>query len=77
MAAFLLLPPDIGFSDVVAVLEDFGFVESNSDGSHHIYRDGNGLRITIPKKGGQRVKRCYIRNVIELLQLELWYEENC
>jgi predicted RNA binding protein YcfA (HicA-like mRNA interferase family) len=45
-------------------------------GSHHIFRDSLGRKITVPKLGGQKVKGVYIEQIIELLNLEEWNNEN-
>ncbi|TVQ53218.1 MAG: type II toxin-antitoxin system HicA family toxin [Spirulina sp. DLM2.Bin59] len=63
-------PVDVRFDDVQYLLKSFGFEEKRSNGSHHIFRNTEGLKITIPKKGGQRVKRVYVQNIIKLLNLE-------
>jgi predicted RNA binding protein YcfA (HicA-like mRNA interferase family) len=53
---FLNQPPEVRFEDVRYLLEAFGFEEKRSKGSHHSFRDSQGRKITIPKKGGQKVK---------------------
>ncbi len=44
--------------------------EKRSKGSHHSFRDSQGRKITIPKKGGQKVKGIYVQQIVELLNLE-------
>jgi predicted RNA binding protein YcfA (HicA-like mRNA interferase family) len=66
-------PPDMQFDEVEAVLRRHGFVEGSrkgKTGSHHVFRHEDGRKITLPKKGGQRVKRAYLEMIIEVLQLE-------
>ncbi len=63
-------PPEVSFEDVVYVLKAFGFEEKRSKGSHHSFRDTQGRKITIPKKGGQKVKGIYVRKIVELLDLK-------
>ncbi|MFM7907283.1 MAG: type II toxin-antitoxin system HicA family toxin, partial [Microcystis sp.] len=58
------------FEDVKQILEAFEFLEVRSTGSHHIFRHGDGRMQTIPKKGGQKVKKVYIKQIIKLLKLE-------
>jgi predicted RNA binding protein YcfA (HicA-like mRNA interferase family) len=53
--------------DVRYLLEAFGFEEKRSKGSHHSFRDSQGRKITIPKKGGQKVKGIYVQQIVELL----------
>lgn len=67
---FCKKPPEVSFNDVVYVLRAFGFEEKRSKGSHHSFRDGQGRQITIPKKGGQKVKGIYVQKIVELLNLE-------
>ncbi len=63
-------PPEVNFSEVVYVLQAYGFEEKRIKGSHHSFRNGEGLKITIPKKGGQKVKGIYVQKLLKLLELE-------
>jgi predicted RNA binding protein YcfA (HicA-like mRNA interferase family) len=67
---FLRDPPEVEFSDVRYLLESFGFEEKRSRGSHHTFRNDEGLKVTVPKKGGRMVKRVYVRQIIKLLNLD-------
>jgi predicted RNA binding protein YcfA (HicA-like mRNA interferase family) len=67
---FLKNPPEVSFEDVVYVLKAFGFEEKRAKGSHHSFRDSQGRKITIPKKGGQKVKRVYVQKIVKLLDLK-------
>ncbi|MGK7897838.1 MAG: type II toxin-antitoxin system HicA family toxin [Xenococcus sp. (in: cyanobacteria)] len=67
---FCKKPPEVSFEDVVYVLKAFGFEEKRSKGSHHSFRDTQGRKITIPKKGGQKVKGIYVQKIVELLNLK-------
>ncbi|HAZ47988.1 MAG TPA: type II toxin-antitoxin system HicA family toxin [Cyanobacteria bacterium UBA11369] len=58
------------------ILTAFGFEEKRSKGSHHSFRDSAGRTITVPKKGGQKVKGVYVQQIVELLNLEEWSDEN-
>jgi predicted RNA binding protein YcfA (HicA-like mRNA interferase family) len=73
---FLTFPPEVRFEDVRLLLEAFGFEEKRSKGSHHIFEDAQGKVLTIPKKGGKKVKRVYVKRIAELLNLETWQEGN-
>jgi predicted RNA binding protein YcfA (HicA-like mRNA interferase family) len=73
---FLNQPPEVRFEDVRYLLEAFGFEEKRSKGSHHSFRDSQGRKITIPKKGAQKVKRIYVQQIIELLNLEEWSDDD-
>jgi predicted RNA binding protein YcfA (HicA-like mRNA interferase family) len=67
---FLKNPPEVSFEDIVYVLKAFGFEEKRTKGSHHSFRDSQGKKITIPKKGGQKVKGIYVQKIIKLLELK-------
>ncbi len=67
---FLNQPPEVRFEDVRYLLEAFGFEEKRSKGSPHSFRDPQGRKITIPKKGGQKVKRIYVQQIIELINYQ-------
>lgn len=58
------------------LLTAFGFEEKRSKGSHHTFRNSEGLKITIPKKGGKMVKGIYVKQIVELLNLENWQNES-
>lgn len=73
---FLNQPPEVRFEDVVYILSAFGFEEKRSKGSHHSFRDSQGRKITVPKKGGQKVKGVYVQQIVELLKLSEWNDEN-
>jgi predicted RNA binding protein YcfA (HicA-like mRNA interferase family) len=73
---FLNKPPEVRFEDVRYLLEAFGFEEKRSKGSHHSFRDSQGRKITVPKKGGQKVKGVYVQQIVELLNLKEWSDED-
>lgn len=73
---FLKKPPEVRFEDVRYILEAFGFEEKRSKGSHHSFCDLQGRTITVPKKGGQKVKGVYVQKVVELLNLEDWNNDD-
>ncbi|NJL90766.1 MAG: type II toxin-antitoxin system HicA family toxin [Coleofasciculaceae cyanobacterium SM2_1_6] len=67
---FLRDPPEVKFDDVQYLLKAFGFEEKSSKGSHHTFRNLEGLKITVPKKGGKMVKGVYVQQIIKLLSLD-------
>ncbi|MDJ0599519.1 MAG: type II toxin-antitoxin system HicA family toxin [Crocosphaera sp.] len=73
---FLSRPPEVRFDDVRYVLEAFGYVEIRSRGSHHAFENDAGDVIIIPKKGGKKVKRTYVEEIIKLLDLENWKNDS-
>lgn len=73
---FLREPPEVSFTDVATVLEAFGYVErSSGGGSHRVFVKLGQPPIIVPTIKGRRVKRVYIRMIIENLNLEDWHEE--
>ncbi len=68
-------PTDMLFGQVEIVLHSFGYErKSTSGGSHFVYRKRGCPPITIPKKS-KKVKRCYIVRIVDILNLEEWYEK--
>lgn len=75
LVLFLLSNPvEADFSDIERVLEAFEFPEVRSSGSHIIFRHADGRMQCVPKKKGRKVKQIYIKQVVELLELEDWYD---
>jgi predicted RNA binding protein YcfA (HicA-like mRNA interferase family) len=73
---FLRQPPEVRFDDVQYLLQEFGFEEKRSKGSHHSFRNAAGLKITVPKKGGKMVKGIYVQQIVKLLNLKDENREN-
>lgn len=70
----LRLPSELRYEEVIKVLEAFDWQFINTDGSHFIYAKGD-VQITVVRHHN-KVKRGYIREIIEILNLEEWYEQN-
>lgn len=64
----LVLPPEMRYEEVEAILTSFGFVCDRSKGSHHQFRHPKGCQLTVPRKSGQRVTRTYLRLVAKALE---------
>lgn len=63
--SFLSNSSEFKFSDVARVLNAFGFQELRSKGSHHIFGHPDGRTLpAIPKKGGKKVKRTYVKRIV-------------
>ena len=73
---FLRDPPEAKYDDVRYILEIFDFLKVRAKGSHYTFRNAQGLTITVPKKGGKVVKGVYIRQIVVLLKLKEWSDEN-
>lgn len=63
-------PPELSYDEVYYILTNFGFHEISNQGSHHTFRNDKKQKITIPKKGGQIVKRTYLKQIVKLLELK-------
>jgi len=68
LAKMLQLPPEARFEDVVALLVMFGFEEAGSKGSHHVFSRAGCGRLTVPKLGGKKVKKTYIKQILQMLE---------
>ena len=62
-------PPEADFADVRRVLEDFGWTLGREQGSHVAFVKDGEYPFIVPKSGGRKVKRVYLRKLIELLDL--------
>lgn len=71
----LSCPSKTSFEEVKRLLEAFDFQEVRSNGSHSMFRHEDKRMISVPKKSGKKVKRVYIKQVIQLLKLEDWHDQ--
>ena len=73
---FFQYPKNIEFSDIKTLLEGFGYEarQPSGGGSHYIFRKAGSSHISVPK--AKPVNQTYVKQVIKLLELEEWYEEN-
>ena len=62
-------PPACEFTDVQRLLEDFGWKLARQRGSHAMFVRPNARTFTIPVHGG-KVKRTYVNQICELLELD-------
>lgn len=69
---------NVTFAELDTILRNFGWEKSQPRGgsSHYSYtREGNPGIITVPLKR-PHVGQYYVDEVIDILNLEVWYEEN-
>jgi predicted RNA binding protein YcfA (HicA-like mRNA interferase family) len=71
---FLREPPEVSFDDVGVLLSAFGFKDSGGSGSHRVFVKPGDLPIIVPTIKGRRVKKVYVRMIIDRLGLEDWDE---
>ena len=68
----------VRFAEIDRLLTEFGFErkQPGKGSSHYVYRKKGCNPLTVPKNRPY-VKEIYIRQVIKLLDLEVFYEEEC
>ena len=63
-------PPEMRFAEIKKILENLGFKNVRTRGSHFVFKNSaNGKKISIPTHN-HRVKKCYLEEIIEILNLE-------
>ncbi len=62
-------PPEADFDDVWRVLEDYGWTLDREQGSHATFVKEGEYPFVVPRVKGRKVKRVYLRKLIELLDL--------
>lgn len=69
-------PKKVDFNELSRLLEGFGFERRQPSGgsSHYVFRKAGSMPISVPKD--KPVNKTYVTKVIELLNLEEWYEKN-
>jgi hypothetical protein len=69
-------PKDVEFNELRRLLEGFGFEcrQPRGGSSHYVFRKPGSMPISVPKD--RPVNRKYVLMVIDLLNLEEWYEKN-
>jgi len=76
VASLLRDAGDYPYADIEKIAHAFGFEEVRSKGSHHTFRHADGRQLpTIAKKGGNRVKKIYVKKIVKQLELQEWYEQ--
>ena len=76
---FLRNPSEADFPDVEFLLEAFEFSLDRQESSHVTFKNFPGRSppiFTVPLIRGRKVKRHYIRDIVNMLDLEVWYEKN-
>ena len=63
-------PPEARFSDVHALLMALGWHVDRQEGSHVTFVKENEYPIVVPIVGGRRVKRVYLIDICERLDLD-------
>lgn len=63
------IPRDISFDEISKYLKHYGFVLDWINGSHHIFKNSQGVSITIPVHN-ENIKYCYVKKIVELINQE-------
>jgi predicted RNA binding protein YcfA (HicA-like mRNA interferase family) len=61
--------PRLTAKDIVRVMERRGFALSRSSGSHHIYKDSAGRRVTVPVHTGRILHPKVLLNIVRDMEL--------
>ncbi len=69
-------PPEADFNDVRRLLEAFGWTLDRQRGSHTFFKKPGERTIGIPLRHGRKVKRVYLAQIIERLELMTNHEEH-
>jgi len=69
---------NVRFNDIDKLLKEFNYTENqhSSGTSHYVYRKKGHNPITIPFKK-PFIKECYVKEIVNILDLEEFYEKNC
>ena len=69
-------PKDVDFERIKRLLEQFGYScrQPKKGSSHYVFRKEGTYPITVPKN--KPVKTVYVKEIIKILDLRSWYEEN-
>ena len=67
-AKILRRPRDMRFSEVITLLQNSGFENIRTKGSHFMFSNGESI-ISIPVHNNN-VKKIYLENILKLLNLE-------
>ena len=71
VAKFRARPPEVDYDDVESLLAAFGWLVVRQRGSHVSFaKDGEGVNIVVPKRGGQKVTKTYVVQICEILHLD-------
>lgn len=56
--------PRVTANDTIRVIEKIGFILARQSGSHKIYRNSEGRRVTIPYHGTKILKLKTLKNIL-------------
>ena len=62
-------PPRLAARDIIRVLERRGFALSRSRGSHQIYRNAAGRRVTVPVHAGKTLHPKVLMSILRDMEM--------
>jgi hypothetical protein len=70
-------PKNVDFDTLKGILNEFGYIEKQpkKGSSHYTFRKKGCYPLAVPKH--KPIKENYVKDVINNLELEMWYEEEC
>ncbi len=57
--------PKVTAKEIVAVLEKVGFILTRQSGSHRIYKNADGKRVTVPYHVGKILHPKVLKNILK------------
>ena len=73
---FLVQSNSITIQEVRRLLEEFGYSERRKPGSECVFHKKGIYPINVPTVNGRAVKSHYIKRLVKILELEVWYEQH-
>jgi len=61
--------PRMTSKEVIRILERRGFSLSRSSGSHYIYKNVEGKRVTVPVHAGKTIHMKVLRNILRDMEM--------
>ena len=63
--------PKVTAKEIIAVLERVGFILSRQSGSHKIYKNQSGKRVTVPFHGNKILHPKVLRSILKDADIDL------
>ncbi|TSA45919.1 type II toxin-antitoxin system HicA family toxin [bacterium] len=63
--------PRVTARQIITILEKVGFVFSRQSGSHKIYKNSDGKRVTVPFHGGKILHPKILKSIIRDAEINL------
>ena len=63
--------PRLTAKEVIAVLEKLGFYLSRQSGSHKIYKNSEGKRVTVPFHGNKALHPKILKSILKDAEIEI------